>query len=551
MRRLDVGANALVILDPRLALEARAGIDGPRSHGRDRLGDVLGAEPAGEHDATFGGACAGEVRRIGLLPGEVDDAGDLAPCPQEHGVPAPHLPVLERIELDEICALVARLADRHLHREHRRRNLEDRGRAPRAPFGKDEPGHVRTGVGRDGDVLVARETAHLHERAAQELGQLRGRIGSPHERTADQDRVRARQFGRRALRTRLDAALRHDNAVAGRARNEVELGVEVDLEGRQIARVDPDERSVEGRRPRELVGIVRLDESIEAEVPGGSEQPPSRCVVEVTQDQQHCIRTCFERGAQVVLRREEALREQRDARGRSRGAQIVPRACEAFVDEDRDGSRPCALVRSARGAAGSASGRRSPADGERRLTSAIPPRPGVLKRVSETSHQSDCRRENATSSSRRSPARPLSMASAASSIPSRRSAAWPAAAIAPAALSTTASRLGPGAPARISCAACAFSPGVPPTSSSGSHGSSAEIERIQDPLAHLRVFDLEHEVRPRGRELVDPVRPVDHERPAGAEHGEGVRHGPRRVRASTRRTRPPARRRGSSAARAR
>ena len=75
---------------------------------------------------------------------------------------------------------------------------------------------------------------------------------------------------------------------------------------------------------------------------------------------------------------EEALREQRHVRRGARGAQVVPRPAEALVDEHRD-SAPRPRARSRRERAGSASGRRSPADGERRLTSAIAPSPGALR----------------------------------------------------------------------------------------------------------------------------------------------------------------------------
>ncbi len=91
--------------------------------------------------------------------------------------------------------------------------------------------------------------------------------------------------------------------------------------------------------------------------------------------------------------------------------------------------------------AGSASGRMSPADGERRFTSAIARRPGCASASANL-----IERENSTSSSRRAAAAPESIAACAYSMPSRRFSACPAAAMPPAALRTTAARWPPSAP---------------------------------------------------------------------------------------------------------
>ena len=69
-----------------------------------------------------------------------------------------------------------------------------------------------------------------------------------------------------------------------------------------------------------------------------------RRVVEVAQDEEHGVRARFAQLAQVLLGREEALAEQRHVRHRACCAQIVERAGEALVDEDRDRRRACARV---------------------------------------------------------------------------------------------------------------------------------------------------------------------------------------------------------------
>ena len=93
-----------------------------------------------------------------------------------------------------------------------------------------------------------------------------------HERRADEDRVGARKLGSRALRPCVDRALGDHDAVLRRARDELELRVAVDVEGRQVARVDADDRRVERHRALQLVGVVRLDERVQPELARVCEQ---------------------------------------------------------------------------------------------------------------------------------------------------------------------------------------------------------------------------------------------------------------------------------------
>jgi hypothetical protein len=68
-------------------------------------------------------------------------------------------------------------------------------------------------------------------------------------------------------------------------------------------------------------------------------------VVEVAQDQQRGVGARVTRGAQVLRRREEALGEQRQVRHGAGGAQVVPAAGKALVDEHRHGGGAAARVR--------------------------------------------------------------------------------------------------------------------------------------------------------------------------------------------------------------
>ena len=179
---------------------------------------------------------------------------------------------------------------------------------------------------------------------------------------------------------------------------------------------------------------MRLDERLEPELGGGVEQPPRRRVVEVAQQQQRRVGARVARGAQVLLGREEPLREQRQRRRRARRTQVVPRAAEALVDEDRDRGRAGALVR---GGERCRIGVGTQVAGRRRAALHLGDRgqPGPAQRVREASHHGDSR-ENATSSSRRAAARAAVDGLLARARALRaRSAACPAAAIAPAAFS--------------------------------------------------------------------------------------------------------------------
>ncbi len=73
------------------------------------------------------------------------------------------------------------------------------------------------------------------------------------------------QLGRGGLRARLDRALGDQHPIARRTGDQLELAAAVEIERREVARVDADHRRVECDGTRELVGVVRLDERVQAE----------------------------------------------------------------------------------------------------------------------------------------------------------------------------------------------------------------------------------------------------------------------------------------------
>ena len=143
----------------------------------------------------------------------------------------------------------------------------------------------------------------------------------------------------------MDRALGDDDPVSRSLRDELELGGAIDAERAEVARVDADDASVEARGALELLVVVSLHERVEAELFGDSQQSRGRRVVEVAQDEERRVRAGLPHLAQLLLRREEALREQRHASGRPCSAKVVERARERGVDEDGDGARSTRLVR--------------------------------------------------------------------------------------------------------------------------------------------------------------------------------------------------------------
>ena len=200
-----------------------------------------------------------------LAPGEVENARHRLSVAEQRRLAPAHLPLLDRVDLVELRVTRACPADPDRDREGVVRNGEHAlGRAG-ALRREHEPEQVGAGLGRDGDVLVACQAADLDERAGEELGELRRRVGGAHERRADEDRIRSRELRGRPVGPGCDAGLRDDNAVAGGAGDQLELPATIDGEGREVTGIHADNGCVQHDRPAELLRVVSLDKRVETE----------------------------------------------------------------------------------------------------------------------------------------------------------------------------------------------------------------------------------------------------------------------------------------------
>ncbi len=81
---------------------------------------------------------------------------------------------------------------------------------------------------------------------------------------------------------------------------------------------------------------MRLDEGIHAEIARACLEATGSLVVEVAKQQEHGVGAGGAQLHELVVSREEPLREQRQPDRGSRGPQVVDAAAEALVDEHRD-----------------------------------------------------------------------------------------------------------------------------------------------------------------------------------------------------------------------
>ena len=340
---------------------------------------------------------------------------------------------------------------------------------------------------------------------------------------ADEHGIGAGELGLERRGARVDGALGDDHAVARRVGDERELRSPVDGEGLEVAGVDPDRVGAERAGAGELVGIVRLDERVHPELARVGLQPPRLVVVEVAEQQEDGVGAGSPELRQLVLRREEALGEQRQRGRGTRGAKIGDRAAEALVDEHRDGRCAGRLEAAAStrgiGVRPQVAGRGRPAldlgdRGEPVLRRA---RHGAVPLARPPP------REKAVSASSRSAAAPESTASVASAqafgevagVPGRRDRAGGVEEDRVAARARSRRRTPRGSPPRS-----------PPASlRAGRRARSARRRGRADRSRASRrrpSTTSPTSVRAGRRQLVDPARAVDDERTAGAEPAEHV-----------------------------
>ena len=215
-------------LMPGARLERRRRVDRPRVHGVDRRAHVVRAEPAGEHDAALAvRRCVSSAPGRSPSHGRSSDARDRLAVAQERRASRPRtVPPSSRVELDEVGAASPR---------PRRRRRRPRAPCParRARRGARRGlSSARMKPSRSAPASTAASTSSCRVRP-QTLTSGREsssrsfapRVGRLHQRRADEDRVRAGELGGGALRARVDRALGDHDAVARRARDELELRV--------------------------------------------------------------------------------------------------------------------------------------------------------------------------------------------------------------------------------------------------------------------------------------------------------------------------------------
>ena len=339
-----------MILDARRDLEARAA---STAHGRDRVdrrADVLRARAAGQHEAAFGRARARSAPGPRRLPGQVDDGRDRLAAAQEHGVAAAHLALLGCVELHEVGAASRPPPRRSTATGSTRRAPAARLGARRGePSTKMNPSRSAPASTAASTSSCAREAADLHERAREDLAQLRARVGGPHERRADEHGVGAGELRLRACARECDR--RSPRSRRGRA---ARAATSRSCAPRSIANVDrsralmpirvaPSASRARARRRRAPRRACR-DRCSARAASSRAHGPSSRS----RRMRSAASAPASRSSSQVLLGREEPLGEQRHGRDGARRAEVVDVPGEALVDEDRHRARAVRRVRARR-----------------------------------------------------------------------------------------------------------------------------------------------------------------------------------------------------------
>ena len=350
--------------------------------------------------------------------------------------------------------------------------------------GEDEADEVGACLDRGVDVLLPRQPAHLHERPLR-AARAASRPG----------RRRASAPSRRARRSRPRARLRRP----GRASRCPTPAITIRSRGACATSSSCAARSTSNvERSRALMPITGASSataraSSAASCASTSVSRPSCCG-----DAQQVAARARRRGRAAAAaprrRRPRAPSAGAPAWRRSlsraaativaaaRRAQVVPGAAEPLVDEHRHRARAGLFVCAGDGCDVAAGAQVA---GRRRASLELGDR-AERAAASASANLTPGPLENATSCSSRSAAAPESSASRASSRPSRRSAAWPPAAIAPAAFSRIADRRPPFPPRNTSRIALRVLRRRAAAELRRGAARDAEVERVDLAPAHGR-----------------------------------------------------------------
>ena len=232
-------------------------------------------------------------------------------------------------------------------RRRRRAARPGRGgllRRARALGREHEAGQVGAGLDCHRDVLLAREPADLDQRPRR-AAPAAWRPGRAPASAPSRRGSRRRRRARRPHPARV-CGCRSRRSRSGRAgcRATSSSCVPVDRERGEVAGVDADHGCAERDRAVELVGVVRLDERVEPELVGVAHQRARLAVVEVAQEQERRRLRRLPGPCAGAPRSRRSPSRATARRCRARGAEVVPAAAEAVVDEDGDGGSARALV---------------------------------------------------------------------------------------------------------------------------------------------------------------------------------------------------------------
>src|SRR5258705_172238 len=116
---------------------------------------------------------------------------------------------------------------------------------------------------------------------------------------------------------RLDARLGNAEEPTGQAAQQLDLAPAVDLEGRQVAGVDADDRRSEIERPLQLGACVHLDERLHLEILGSLDEVGREVVLDECEQHENRIRTVDARFGDLPHVDEEVLAQHRQVDGRA------------------------------------------------------------------------------------------------------------------------------------------------------------------------------------------------------------------------------------------
>ena len=207
---------------------------------------------------------------------------------------------------------------------------------------------------------------------ADQLAQLRRPIAGPHQRLADQDGVVTGVGQAPGVVAVADAGLGDGDHVGRNASRQRAGALVVDLEGAQVALVDPDQAGLRRARARSSSSSSCTSTSAASERSVGQRgEPRQLVVVEGGHDEQHRIGPHQAGIGDVGLVDREVLAQHRQARGLPGRGQVVrdPPKKSASVRTDRQAAPPATY--SLATTSGCRLGSRSPLEGERRLISAM------------------------------------------------------------------------------------------------------------------------------------------------------------------------------------